>query len=221
MSFTDTGYLSEPFFFVSYSHANEADVKRILWPLEALGYRLWFDDADISSGEPWIDEVLGAMERSAAIVAFISEDYACSDPCKREMYYYTKWFPEKKVIPIVAQKGFEPEGWLDFLTGINQHTLPENGAHLRKLERVLEELGCKGSVAEDRREVAQAIKDYRFLWIEKSGVYARSWTEAEDRLFAEKRCGGMTVPELAKLLGRSEGSINKRIEKLGLGQNES
>ncbi|MBQ8961380.1 MAG: toll/interleukin-1 receptor domain-containing protein [Ruminococcus sp.] len=217
----DLEEIREPFFFVSYSHDNESDVKLILRPLEIMGYRFWYDDKDIGSGEPWIDEVLGAMDRSAAIVAFISESYERSDPCKREMYYYTKRFPEKKVIPVIIQNGYEPEGWLDFLTGINQMTLPDKEKHLRKLERVLADLGCKGEVPESCREIARALTGYRFAWIESSRRYARLWTDAEEELFRARRREGASVSDLAKMVGRSENSVKTRLDKLGIPADES
>ncbi|XP_072051599.1 uncharacterized protein [Amphiura filiformis] len=57
-----------------------------------------------------------AVEKSEIILIFMSEAYKNSQNCRTEAEYAYK--KKKKVIPLLVQKGYDPDGWLGALQGM-------------------------------------------------------------------------------------------------------
>jgi hypothetical protein len=56
-----------------------------------------------------------AVEQAAAVLVLASRNYRESENCRSEASYaYQK---RKPIIPIMAQGGYRPDGWLGFLMG--------------------------------------------------------------------------------------------------------
>ena len=67
--------------FVSYSHADEEDLKRLrvhLGLLERRNIRIW-TDKDIEPGMKWQDEITSALAKTKVAVYMISTDFLSSD----------------------------------------------------------------------------------------------------------------------------------------------
>ena len=76
---------SGPYVFVSYSHADQGEVYRII---EALQKRchVWFDEG-IHSGSDYTDFLAKKVKGAALFIFFISNDALSSEFCKSEMHF--------------------------------------------------------------------------------------------------------------------------------------
>ena len=76
----------EDFIFVSYSHRDSDYVLPIIDNLHDLGYRLWFDDGIEASAE-WPEYIEDHMNRCAAVLAFVTDNFVESSNCRKEITY--------------------------------------------------------------------------------------------------------------------------------------
>lgn len=75
----------QPFFFVSYSHADAAVVyPEMLWIHEA-GFNLWYDDG-VHIGTGWRRALAEALIGSAGVIFFRTANSVVSDYCLREIH---------------------------------------------------------------------------------------------------------------------------------------
>ena len=77
---------NEPYLFISYAHANEQAVGSVLEHLEKQGVRFWYDDG-IEVGSEWPEYIADRLASSQMMLAFISNAYAVSNNCRKEMHY--------------------------------------------------------------------------------------------------------------------------------------
>lgn len=77
---------NEPYIFVSYAHANDADVQEIISDMHRRGYRIWYDEG-IEVGSEWQECIASHLAGAHLMIAFISNAYMRSDNCRREMHY--------------------------------------------------------------------------------------------------------------------------------------
>lgn len=77
---------NEPYLFISYAHADEKAVGIVLANLEKNGVRFWYDDG-IEAGCEWPEYIAERLASSNMMIAFISNAYAASDNCRKEMHY--------------------------------------------------------------------------------------------------------------------------------------
>lgn len=74
----------EPYLFVSYSHRDTAKVYPILDALYDKKYRLWYDES-CETGNDFRDELRMRIERSEAVILFVSESSMQSPFCGMEI----------------------------------------------------------------------------------------------------------------------------------------
>ena len=74
----------EPYLFVSYSHRDTAKVYPILDALYDKKYRLWYDES-CETGNDFRDELRTRIEKSEAVVLFVSESSMQSPFCGMEI----------------------------------------------------------------------------------------------------------------------------------------
>ena len=77
---------NEPYLFISYAHADEQAVGSVLENLEKHGVRFWYDDG-IEVGSEWPEYIAERLASSRMMIAFISNAYAVSNNCRKEMHY--------------------------------------------------------------------------------------------------------------------------------------
>ena len=77
---------NEPYLFISYAHADEQAVGSVLENLEKHGVRFWYDDG-IEVGSEWPEYIAERLASSKMMLAFISNAYAVSNNCRKEMHY--------------------------------------------------------------------------------------------------------------------------------------
>lgn len=74
------------YIFISYSHRDEGEVRRIVDRLQKDGYRVWYDEG-INPGNEWPEIIAAHLRDCALFMAFISGEYLDSFNCKREIDY--------------------------------------------------------------------------------------------------------------------------------------
>lgn len=77
---------NEPYLFISYAHADEQAVGSVLEKLEKHGVRFWYDDG-IEVGSEWPEYIAERLASSKMMLAFVSNAYALSNNCRKEMHY--------------------------------------------------------------------------------------------------------------------------------------
>ena len=75
-----------PFLFVSYSHRDRSHIDPVLDALAGDGVRLWID-SEIHVGEEWDTRLETQLTACAGLIAFVSDDYAASKHCRRELKF--------------------------------------------------------------------------------------------------------------------------------------
>ena len=76
----------EPFIFASYSHRDMDKVFGIIRGFQQRGYRVWFDEG-IDPGTEWDEYIAEHIDKSAYMMAFLSENYFGSSNCKDELAF--------------------------------------------------------------------------------------------------------------------------------------
>lgn len=72
--------------FISYSHANKAEVDQFVAALRALrpNLRLFLDRFELNPGAAWQQEIFEALDSSARVICVLSPDYLESKMCQEE-----------------------------------------------------------------------------------------------------------------------------------------
>ena len=97
----------QPFIFLSYSHKNAEEAKKIIRKMNSEGFRVWYDEGLIA-GTEWSAEIAYNIERCSYLVALISKDYIASQNCKNELLYAL----DKKIrcLPVYLEETELPKG---------------------------------------------------------------------------------------------------------------
>ena len=114
-SFTVVDTQSQPSFdiMISYSHKDKVLCKQLYEHLIQAGYRVWIDFDQMHGNV--MDAMAQAIEHSQMIIICMSEQYRRSNFCRAEAHYA---FQRKlKLVPVLLQKHYKPDGWLLFLIG--------------------------------------------------------------------------------------------------------
>ena len=98
---------------ISYSHKNQDFCRQLYEELVKLGHRVWIDFDQMHGNI--MDAMAQAIERSETVIICISEDYRKSNYCRAEAHYAFQ--RQRKIVPILLQKHYKPDGWLLFLIG--------------------------------------------------------------------------------------------------------
>ncbi|CAF1228996.1 unnamed protein product [Adineta ricciae] len=98
---------------ISYSHKDKLLCKQIYDELINTGYRVWIDFDHLRGNV--MDAMTQAIEQSNAIVICMSEEYRRSNYCRAEAHYAFQ--RQLKMVPILLEKHYRPDGWLLFLVG--------------------------------------------------------------------------------------------------------
>jgi len=85
--------------FISYSRADEQEVKQIIEDFDSLGYKVWFDK-ELSGGQSWWDRILSEIRNCDLFVFVLSVKSNNSTACSREYTYAYKL--NKRILPILV-----------------------------------------------------------------------------------------------------------------------
>lgn len=97
----------EPYLFLSYCHANEAELYPLFEQLSLEGFRVWYDDGN-HGGDDWLVNIENHVENCRAMIAFISEASGMSHNCRAEVVYATQL--KKTILPIHIDNAMLPKG---------------------------------------------------------------------------------------------------------------
>ncbi|CAF3330554.1 unnamed protein product [Rotaria socialis] len=98
---------------ISYSHKEKVLCKKIYDELIKAGYRVWIDFDQMHGNV--MDAMAQAIEQSNTVIMCMSEQYRKSNYCRAEAQYAFQC--ERKIVPILLQKQYKPDGWLSFMIG--------------------------------------------------------------------------------------------------------
>ncbi|CAF1099628.1 unnamed protein product [Adineta steineri] len=98
---------------ISYSHNDKILCKQIYDELIKSGYRVWIDFDQMHGNI--MDAMAQAIEHSNVILICMSEQYRRSNYCRAEAHYAFQ--RQLKIVPILLEKHYKPDGWLLFLIG--------------------------------------------------------------------------------------------------------
>lgn len=73
-----------PYVFISYAHADSDLVIPIIEHLTRRGLRIWYDSG-LEAGTEWLLNVAVKLQKSNAVIAFLTPNYPASDNCRREI----------------------------------------------------------------------------------------------------------------------------------------
>jgi len=98
---------------ISYSHKDKILCQQIYEELIKTGSRVWIDFDQMHGNV--MDAMAQAIERSHTVIICMSEDYRKSNYCRAEAHYAFQ--RQCKIVPVLLQKHYKPDGWLLFLIG--------------------------------------------------------------------------------------------------------
>jgi TolB-like protein len=125
---------SDPYVFVSYSHADmDVVFPEIVWIHEA-GVPLWYDEG-IGAGASWRDEVANALADCTTFVYFVTPNAAKSDHCLQELNFALS--KNRKVLTIHLERT-ELNIGLEMTLGDRQAIIRWDFNENRYREKVLE-----------------------------------------------------------------------------------
>lgn len=120
---------TEPYLFVSYSHSDMADVRRVLQAIDREKFRFWYDDT-MEIGEDFREELRTKIENSSGILLFISDASMASKYCGMEIIIAYK--NDKKIFPVYLRDDVEIPAPLKMILENLQHVTGFGGANSDK-----------------------------------------------------------------------------------------
>ena len=101
---------NKPYIFISYAHKDNGIVLPILEQLDKLNVNFWYDNG-IEAGSDWNDFIANKIRHCNKMICFISDYYAGSTNCIKELYFATDKKINKKVLSIyLKDKVALPDG---------------------------------------------------------------------------------------------------------------
>ncbi len=108
----------EPYIFISYSHADTAEVYKILKLIDREKFRFWYDDT-MEIGEDFREELRVRIENCSAFLLFLSEASLKSKYCGMEII--TAFKNNKKIYPVYLKDNIEIPAALKMILENLQH----------------------------------------------------------------------------------------------------
>lgn len=135
----------EPYIFVSYCHADKAQIYPLIEQISLDGYRAWYDVGN-KPGINWLLNIEDHLENCTAVIAFISKHSSDSNNCNKEIIYAMKC--EKKIIPVLIEDVALPRGLrmqMVDLHYLERNNFPSDKELLKKCYESEECKECKDS----------------------------------------------------------------------------
>ncbi|XP_015780024.1 PREDICTED: uncharacterized protein LOC107357902 isoform X3 [Acropora digitifera] len=104
---------SEEHIMISYPWKYKKAMQEVKTELESEGLRVWMD-VDKMTGNI-LQTMARAVENSSVILIAMSREYQNSTNCRSEAEYAYEL--RKKIIPLMMEKNFKPDGWLGIIKG--------------------------------------------------------------------------------------------------------
>lgn len=118
---------------LSYNWEYQSMMREVHSALQAGGWRVWMDVHEVRGST--LEAMASAVENAAVVVIAVSSSYKKSAHCRMEAEF--AMMKRKPIVPVVVERGYQPDGWLGMLMGARfYHTLTDE----RDLERVVSAL---------------------------------------------------------------------------------
>jgi hypothetical protein len=127
---------------ISYSHKDKILCKQLYDELIKAGYRVWIDFDQMHGNV--MDAMAQAIERSHTILICMSDQYRRSNYGRAEAYYAFQ--RQLKIVPVLVQKHYKPDGWLLFLVGQLLYVDFTKYEFSKAMEMLFKELKAPGSI---------------------------------------------------------------------------
>ena len=98
---------------ISYCWANKELAVRLWKSLEKAGLSVWIDEEQMAGST--LEAMAGAVEGARVILMIMTQNYKDSAMCRMEAEYAMQ--NHKVCVPVMAVKGYRPDGWLGMLLG--------------------------------------------------------------------------------------------------------
>ncbi|XP_072051589.1 uncharacterized protein [Amphiura filiformis] len=184
---------------ISYQWDSQERVIRIRDRLVAAGYRVWMDLTNMQGDI--IDAMAEAVQTSDVVLMCMTERYKDSKNCRSEARYAYKL--NKRVIPLLFQKDYSPDGWLGFLQGMDLYYAFDSddqiNTNMGKLLKVIAGDGVKAATGE---EVDGPIRPSQHETQASRKPAAGNWSKQEVRRWLEDN----DLTELCEKFKRFNGS---------------
>eukprot|EP00051_Salpingoeca_urceolata_P029183 m.489174 g.489174 ORF g.489174 m.489174 type:complete len:563 (+) comp26461_c0_seq1:107-1795(+) len=105
--------------------------------LQSRGYKVWMDIEQMKAST--LEAMAKAIEDAAVVIVCMTPRYKQSESCRTEGEY--AFAMRKKVIPLMAEQGYRPDGWLGALLGTKLwYDMSDPEKRETKLQEMLGEL---------------------------------------------------------------------------------
>ncbi|KAK6183585.1 hypothetical protein SNE40_011038 [Patella caerulea] len=98
---------------ISYQWANQEILMKIRDRIRSQGEKVWMDIDDMEGST--LQAMAEAIEHADVVLICMSRKYKDSPNCRAEAEYAHQL--RKKVIPLIMEKGYRPDGWLGMILG--------------------------------------------------------------------------------------------------------
>jgi hypothetical protein len=176
---------------ISYSHKDTDLCKQLYDELIKTGYRVWIDFDQMHGNV--MDAMAQAIEQSETVIICMSEDYRKSNYCRAEAHYAFQ--RQRKIVPVLLQKHYKPEGWLLFLIGQLLYVDFTKYEFQRAIELLLKEL---------KVEVALEIKPsplMRSISVKPISKSILEWTSTDIQDWLTQQ----NLPQMSRLFNNCNG----------------
>jgi hypothetical protein len=102
--------------FISYAHADNAQVEPVVKIVEANGREVWIDKGGIPAGEGWAGEIVRAIKGARGVIVMCSQRAFESDHIKREVYLADRY--KKPMLPVFIEEAAPPEDFEYFFASV-------------------------------------------------------------------------------------------------------
>jgi hypothetical protein len=102
--------------FISYAHADAAQVIPVVDAVAAAGKPIWIDRDGIQAGEGWAGEIVRAIKAAGGVVVMCSAKAFESDHVRREIYLADKH--KKPLLPVFLENAEPPEDFEYFFASV-------------------------------------------------------------------------------------------------------
>ncbi|CAF3358013.1 unnamed protein product [Rotaria sp. Silwood1] len=150
---------------ISYSHKDKLFCKQLYDELIKIGYRVWIDFDQIHGNV--MDAMAQAIEKSNIILICMSEQYRRSNYCRAEANYAFR--RRTRIIPILLQEHYQPDGWLLFLVGQLLYVDFTKYEFLESMEMLIKEI--KAPVLQDDNLQQIESRDERNILTSNSSIH--------------------------------------------------
>jgi hypothetical protein len=102
--------------FISYAHADNAQVEPVVALVTASGRKIWIDKTGIQTGDGWAGEIVRAIKNAHGVIVMCSKHAFESDHVKREVYLADRY--KKPMAPVFLEAAQPPEDFEYFFASV-------------------------------------------------------------------------------------------------------